>query len=46
MCVLCTLVLLYLRWPLKQNFLNFVSLVTLMNISMHNYASEFCGSCL
>ena len=27
-CVLCTLVLVYLRWPLKQSFLNFVSLVT------------------
>ena len=26
-CVLCTLVLVYLGWPLKQNFLNFVSLV-------------------
>ena len=27
-CVLCTLVLVYLGWPLKQSFLNFVSLVT------------------
>ena len=27
-CVLCTLVLAYLRWPLKQSFLNFVSFVT------------------
>ena len=26
-CVLCTLVLVYLGWPLKQSFLNFVSLV-------------------
>ena len=26
MCVLCTLVLVYLGWPLKQSFLNFVSL--------------------
>ena len=26
-CVLCTLVLVYLRWPLKQKILNFVSLV-------------------
>ena len=26
-CVLCTLVLVYLGWPLKQNFLNFVSFV-------------------
>ena len=26
-CVLCTLVLVYLEWPLKQSFLNFVSLV-------------------
>ena len=26
-CVLCTLVLVYLGWPLKQKFLNFVSLV-------------------
>ena len=25
---LCTLVLVYLRWPLKQSFLNFVSFVT------------------
>ena len=28
MCVLCTLVLVYLGWPLKQSFLNFVSFVT------------------
>ena len=34
--VLCTLVLVYLRWPLKQSFLNFVSLVAYMSISMHN----------
>ena len=27
MCVLCTLVLVYLGWPLKQSFLNFVSFV-------------------
>ena len=27
-CVLCTLVLVYLGWPLKQNFLNFVSFIT------------------
>ena len=27
-CVLCTLVLVYLEWPLKQSFLNFVSFVT------------------
>ena len=27
-CVLCTLVLVYLGWPLKQSFLNFVSFVT------------------
>ena len=27
MCVMCTLVLVYLGWPLKQSFLNFVSLV-------------------
>ena len=27
MCILCTLVLMYFWWPLKQNFLNFVSLV-------------------
>ena len=27
-CVLCTLVLVYLGWPLKQNFLHFVSFVT------------------
>ena len=27
-CVLCILVLVYLGWPLKQSFLNFVSLVT------------------
>ena len=27
-CVLCTLILVYLGWPLKQNFLNFVSLVS------------------
>ena len=26
-CVLCMLVLVYLGWPLKQSFLNFVSLV-------------------
>ena len=26
-CVLCTLVFVYLRWPLKLNFLNFVSFV-------------------
>ena len=26
-CVLCTLVLVYLGWPLKQSFLNFVSLM-------------------
>ena len=26
-CVLCMLVLVYLGWPLKQNFLNFVSLI-------------------
>ena len=26
-CVLCTLVLMYLGWPLKQSFLNFVSVV-------------------
>ena len=26
-CVMCTLVLMYLGWPLKQSFLNFVSLV-------------------
>ena len=26
-CVLCTLVLVYLRWQMKQNFLNIVSLV-------------------
>ena len=26
-CVLCTLVLVYLGWPMKQSFLNFVSLV-------------------
>ena len=31
---LCILVLVYLGWPLKQS-LNFVSLVVLMNISMH-----------
>ena len=35
-CVLCTLVFVYLGWPLKQNFLNFVSLVAQMSISMHN----------
>ena len=35
-CVLCRLVLVYLWWPLKQNFLNFVSFVTSMSISMHN----------
>ena len=35
-CVLCTLVLVYLEWPLKQNFLNFVSFVAQMSISMHN----------
>ena len=35
-CVLCTLVLVYLGWPLKQSFLNFVSLVTQMSISTHN----------
>ena len=33
---LCTLVLVYFRWPLKQNFLNIVSFVTQMSISMHN----------
>ena len=27
-CVLYTLVLVYLGWPLKQSFLNFVSFVT------------------
>ena len=26
-CVLCSLVLVYLGWPLKQSFLNFVSLM-------------------
>ena len=26
-CVLCTLVHVYLGWPLKQNFLNFISVV-------------------
>ena len=26
-CVLCTLVLVYLGWPLKQSFLKFVSFV-------------------
>ena len=26
-CVLCTLVLVYLGWPLKQSFLNFISFV-------------------
>ena len=35
-CVLCTLVVVYLGWPLKQSFLNFVSLVTQMSISTHN----------
>ena len=35
-CALCTLVLVYLGWPLKYSFLNFVSFVTQMNISMHN----------
>ena len=35
-CVLCTLVLVYLGWPLKQNFLNFVSFVAQMSILMHN----------
>ena len=33
---LCTLVLVYLGWPLKQSFLNFVSFVASMSISMHN----------
>ena len=33
---LCILVLVYPRWPLKQSFLNFVSLVVKMSISMHN----------
>ena len=28
-CVLCTLVLVYLEWPLKQNFLNFISFCSL-----------------
>ena len=28
MCVLCTLVLMYLGWPLKQSLLKFVSFVT------------------
>ena len=28
LCILCTLVLVYLGWPLKQSFLNFVSFVT------------------
>ena len=28
MYVLCTLVLVYFEWPLKQSFLNFVSFVT------------------
>ena len=27
-CVLCTLVLVYLGWTLKQSFLNFVSFIT------------------
>ena len=27
-CVMCTLVLMYLGWPLKQSFLNFVSFVS------------------
>ena len=27
-CVLCTLVLVYLGWPLKHSFLNFVSFIT------------------
>ena len=35
-CVMCTLVLVYLGWPLKQSFLKFVSFVTQMSISMHN----------
>ena len=26
-CVLCSFVLVYLGWPLKQSFLNFVSLM-------------------
>ena len=26
-CVMCTLILVYLGWPLKQNFLNFVSFI-------------------
>ena len=33
---LCTLVLVYLRWPLKQSFLNFISFIAQMSISMHN----------
>ena len=45
MC-LCILVLVYLGWQLKQSFLNFVSLVTYMSISMHNLTSELCGLCL
>ena len=35
-CVMCTLVLVYLGWPLKQSFLKFVSFVAQMSISMHN----------
>ena len=35
MC-LCILVLVYPGWPLKQSFLNFVSFVAQMSISMHN----------
>ena len=33
---MCTLVLVYLGWPLKQSFLNFVSFVAKMSTSMHN----------
>ena len=35
-CVLCKLVLMYLGWPLKQSFLNFVSFIAQMSIFMHN----------
>ena len=36
MCVLCKLVLMYLGWPLKERFLNFVSFIAQMSIFMHN----------
>ena len=41
-CVLCTLVLVYLGWPLKQSFINFVSLVALCTTKQVNFVALVC----